>query len=459
MKIFTTLLCLAAALPVVAQTDSAKGKEAENESGSNKVVFTKVSTDPELKSIIEKDRPLDNKAIPVPHFAIHTTDNKFVMTVGGQVNPIIGVDLGNDLYEVDGAGINFVTNSIPVPTVTGKRSDFYINALNADIDFEVIGLGGTSDQITGYVKFGTNGISNGLQLKKAYISWRGFTAGRKNMLFADGQAAQPPTIDPEGPSGEVAGTAYEVSYISPFYKGLRGAIGLAVPTYYASSGRYYGKDFADGAYSDVNGRLVCDPTAFNQNVPDIPMWLEWQHSPNNRIRVSALIRNFLYRDEVTQKKRSTLGWGVMLSGNYSPVEPLIFYLQAVYGEGIGNYIQDIAGMPYSFTPSDNHVGRMRANPMMGINLGVTYNINSRWQVNAMASEARIWKVGPYAAESAEQPGNMNDYRYGFYAAGNVFYNISSYFQVGLEYLYGHRKTWNAGGASDSRIQTQFMFTF
>lgn len=450
-----------ASVPAAAQSSSSSSSassSAEDEKDA-RILFTKVSADTTLHDIIAKDRPVENKAIPVPHFAIHTPDNKFVMTIGGQINPIVGVDLGNDLYEVDGAGINFVTNCIPVPSVTGKRSDFYINALNANIDFQIVGFGGTKDQITGYIKFGTSGETNPLKLKKAYISWRGFTAGMKTTLFADGDAAQPPTIDPQGPSGEVTGTAYEVSYISPSYKGWRAALGVAVPTFYSSDGRYYGHDFRDWPYSDAYGKPICDPTAFNQTIPDIPMWVEWQHSDNNRIRVSGLLRNFLYRDEVTQKKRHALGWGVMLSGNYSPVEPLIFYLQAVYGQGIGNYIQDISGMPYSFTPTDGELGKMSGSPMMGINLGATYNISPKWQVNVMASEARIWKVGPYAAESAEQPGNMNDYRYGFYAAGNVFYNISSYFQVGLEYIYGHRKTWNVGGASDSRLQTQFMFTF
>ena len=102
---------------------------------------------------------------------------------------------------------------------------------------------------------------------------------------------------------------------------------------------------------------------------------------------------------------------------------------------------------------------MSANPMMGINLGVTYNFNSKWQVNAVASEARIWNVGPYAQENATEEGHFNDYRYGFYFAANGFYNITSYLQVGLEYLYGRRGTWNVGSGFDNRIQTQFMLTF
>ena len=59
---------------------------------------------------------------------------------------------------------------------------------------------------------------------------------------------------------------------------------------------------------------------------------------------------------------------------------------------------------------------------------------------------------------SDAPDNVNNYKYGFYAAGNVFYNISSYLQVGVEYLYGRRGTWNAGSALDNRLQMQIMFT-
>lgn len=83
----------------------------------------------------------------------------------------------------------------------------------------------------------------------------------------------------------------------------------------------------------------------------------------------------------------------------------------------------------------------------------------------MGSYARIWNVSPYAIravatdEDGEQiPGNINNFKHSVYAAANVFYNISSYLQVGLEYIYGRRTTYNAGGANDHRLQLQFKFT-
>lgn len=434
---------------------------ADNPDGETKkghsIRFSRARNDTTRHSIFESTRPKGNKDIPVPHFCIHTDDHKFALTIGGQVNPIMGIDLGTNLYEQQGAGINFVTNAIPVPAVKGQRSHFYINALNADIDFQVVGFGGSNNQISGYIKFGTNGNDNTLQMKDAYVSWRGFTAGRKTTLFKDELAAQPPTVDPQGPSGEVGSTAYELSYISPAYKGFRGAVGFATPTYYHSSGRYYGPDYKD--YDDEDGNLVANPNYYSQNIPDIPMWVEWSVSRYNRVRVSGLLRNFVYRDVVDNRKRHVFGWGLMLSGNYNPVEPLILYFQGVYGKGIGNYIQDLSGLPLSFTPSSEDIGRMTANPMMGVTLGATYNFNKRWQANAMVSEARIWNVAPYAEENSTPEGHLNDYKYGFYFAVNGFYNITSYLQVGLEYLYGRRGTWNVGSGFDNRIQTQFMLSF
>ncbi len=456
----TQLILLAsfAAFTCGSASAAEKAESGEAREKDSKVEFIKTANHPDVVEILDGKREHDPQDIPVPHFAIHTKDNAFIMSIGGQINPIIGGDFRNDLYEQDGAGINFVTNQIPVPAVSGKKSDAFINALNANVDMEIVGLGGTRDQITGYIKIGTNGINNNIHLKKAYISWRGFTAGQKNTLLKDSKACQPAGIDPQGPPGTVTGTAYEVSYISPSYKGLRGAIGIAMPSYYTSSGIYLGKDYQAWNGHEIEGQVVSDPMAHNQTVPDIPMFVEWAHSDYNRIRVSGLIRNFSYQDVLAGKRRNTIGWGVMLSGNINPVKPLILSIQAIYGKGIGAYIRDLAGLPLSFTPDNSHPGKMTPTPMAGFNFGATWNFNKKWQANVMVSQARLWSIAPYAIEAAEDPGNFNNYKCSFYTAANVFYNISSYFQVGVEYIYGTRTTWNAGSACDNRLQAQFMFT-
>ena len=117
--IFLSIALSGIVLPVCAQTTKA-GTGAEGEDTSSGIEFIKTADHKDVKDILKQDRPDEVSAIPVPHFAIRTADNKFVMTIGGQINPIIGTDFGNDLYEVDGAGIGFVTGMIPVPPVNGN---------------------------------------------------------------------------------------------------------------------------------------------------------------------------------------------------------------------------------------------------------------------------------------------------------------------------------------------------
>lgn len=440
------LLLIAGGSALSAQTPR---EENDSDFRSSMIELVKVSTDSTLKSIIEKDMAVGPKEVPTPTFAIRTPNNKFVFTIGGYVNPVIGGDFGNNLYKIDGAGISFVTSKIPAPSVPGHRSDTYINPFQGALSFEAVGFGGTPNQITGYFKIGTDGMSPGLNFLRAYLSWRGFTAGQKLTLMQDVYACQPPTIDPEGPSGCISNVAYELSYTSKSYNGFKYAIGLDYPSYYSSNGVYRGTD-----YPKYDGKMTSNTEAYEQNVPDIPMWVEYQKSPSMRVRLSGLIRNFFYKDMLSGSKKHDLGWAVMLSGNVQPVKPWTLYLQAVYGQGIGAYLQDVAGLPLSYIPDNSNPGKMKATPMMGLNIGSSLNIGKRWQWNIMASEARIWGVKDYALSNPE-----NDYKYGFYFATNVFYNITSYLQWGVEYLYGVHGTWANTNGHDNRIQTQLMFSF
>lgn len=439
-------LALAALLPVSAFSQDTVPQLTDD--GGSKIEFKR--TDAETKAILNRHRPVENKAIPAPSFALATRNNKFIMTIGGSINLILGYDIGNNLYKQPGAGISFVTSAIPVPSVKGHRSDLFINPFNSAVDLQIVGLANTKNEISAYVKLGTDGNSMSLMLLRAYMTWRNFTFGEKLTLLQDCYACQPPTIDPEGPSGCVSNVAYEISYTSPSYKGFRYAVGLDLPSYYSSNGIYRGHDFPK-----FDGTQVTNYRDAEQLIPDIPAWVEYSFSPWNRIRVSGILRNFAYKDLVANKTRHMVGWGAMLSGNLSPSNAFIFYYQLAYGQGIGNYLQDIAGKPISFIPKDDAPGRMKAAPMMGLNVGVSVNATRKLQFNAMFSESRIWDVGDYCKAL---PDGQN-YKYALYAAANCFYNITPYLQWGIEYIWGHRQTWNIGGAHDSRLQTQLQFSF
>lgn len=444
MKLF--LSSVAVLLCCTAQYTFAQDSLPDNPSGGNKLEI--IRTTPEAALILRRTRPVENRSIPVPKFVVKSANNNFMFTVGGTITPVFGYDIGNNLYKQSDAGISFVTSAIPVPATPGHKSDFYINPINGSVDLQIVGLAGTENEISGYVKVGTNGIEPSIVLQRAYVTWRNFTAGMKLTLFQDAYACQPPTIDPEGPSGCISNVAYEIGYTSRSYNGFRFAVALDMPTFYSSNGYYRGKD-----YPEEDGKMLIGSA--EQLIPDIPVWVEYSFSQWNRVRLSGILRNFAYRDLASGKTRHTAGWGAMLSGNLSPSSKLIFYYQLAYGKGIGSYLQDIAGKPISFVPKDSDPGHMSPSPMMGVNFGLSYNPTPRLQFNAMVSESRIWKVADYCNSLPES----QNYKYALYGAVNCFYNITSYLQWGIEYLWGHRQTWNAGGAHDNRIQTQIAFSF
>lgn len=156
-------LALAALLSVPAAAQDTVPQLTDD--GGSKIEFKR--TDAETRAILNRHRPIENKAIPAPSFALKTKNNKFIMTIGGSVNLIFGYDIGNSLYKQPGAGISFVTSAIPVPATKGHKSDFFINPFNSAVDMQIVGLANTKDEISAYLKLGTNGNNMSLMLLRA----------------------------------------------------------------------------------------------------------------------------------------------------------------------------------------------------------------------------------------------------------------------------------------------------
>lgn len=55
--------------------------------------------------------------------------------------------------------------------------------------------------------------------------------------------------------------------------------------------------------------------------------------------------------------------------------------------------------------------------------------------------------------------DRDKYRYGDYVAANVIYNINKFVSAGIEYDYGHRKSFDGEGLHANRIQCQLAVTF
>ncbi len=455
-----SLSALASSEPEAAENSSSEASSVpEAQESSPKVIYESsaielIYSDPEVAEFLRHARQTEANDNNLSKFVLRTKNKKFLMSIGGDLNTIVGGDIGNNLYKVDDAGINFITGDIPVPALRDHKGDFFINPIGGNLHLCIVCFAGSPDEITAFIKVGTNGIGTQIKLKRAYIKWRGFTFGQALTLASDGLACQPPTIDPQGPCGDVTGATYQVNYTTKSYNGFRAAVGIEMPSFYSSNGVYLGKDYPEYEDKQVS-------TNVDSYLPDVPLWIEYAASDRNRIRATGIFRYFSYRDLVADKRRVIEGWGVQLSGNFSFYKPLTFNFQAIYGKGIGAYIQDIAGRQISFTPSNRRPGRMNPTPMMGLVFGASYNVTPKLQFNAVGSYNRVWDVYDYAIADDPQAGiaGSNNYKSAVYVAANCFYNISSYLKAGVEYLYGRHNTWNIGGADDHRIQAQIEFSF
>lgn len=390
--------------------------------------------------IFLQNKPEGPNAVPVPRFTLQTTNDKFWLTIGGFIQPIMGMDIGNTL---DGCMYFSPSNISNVPAVKGQKADFFINPLNSSVDFQVIGFPHTCNQLVGYVKFdftaGTNDKYAGLS--SAYIKYRGFLAGYNYSLFTDVRSL-PATISWSGVTGNNWSKAYQVSYNSPSFSGFGFGVSVAQPSFHEGSLKYEGKDYPDFDGDEVIGKAT-------QPIPDIPFYLQYQWKKAGHIRLSGLVRNFNYVDKVKDRVRNTTGLGVQLSTSLKLADPLTFYGQCIYGKGIANYISGMQYLPVSYLPSDSEPGKIKATEMMGWLAALKCYVTPDIYLNAAFGQSRIFGVNDKY---------WDKYHYGLDSRFSIFYNITPYIRTAVEYLWAKQVQFDHQSASVNRIQAMVMFS-
>ncbi|MEG1521478.1 MAG: hypothetical protein RR303_01230 [Bacteroidales bacterium] len=411
---------------------------AENSAANKKKNpgFQIVHTDKKTGQLFQATRPASSNSGEVAQYTLKEKEERFMMQLVGYIKPIMGWDIGNVLD-----GINFIPGDIPVPATKGNKADYFANPMHSAIGVHILALPKTKHQVTGYIQGMFNGPKSAFQIHHVYIGYRGFLLGRTTTLFCDDHSKLT-TIDPQGPNGAVDTHSYQVSYTKEFKCGIQLGVSLELPTFDKYPGEYYGKD-----YPQLDGTLYYGDAS--QPIPDIPLYIQYQGKGMNRIRLSGIMRNFFYRDQKEDATHHLSGWGVQLSGNIQPVNPLVFYYQCTYGKGIANYIQDLNGRPLSYIPENTRPGKMIATPMMGWLAGASYRFTNKLTMGAVYSQARIWDSGTYYPE----------YRQGQYIAANLFYSIRKYLTFGVEYLWGDHQEYGDKSARLNRIQTMMKLSF
>lgn len=362
-----------------------------------------------------------------PRFLLVDRKGQIVFGIGGQLYATASYDFNGS---VDGNG--FTTYDIPTPNNSADRQRFGGDLSHSSLFARLVGK---SDKLGVYqVYFQANFTGNnggyGFTLKQAYATLRNFTVGLTNSTFVDG-ATQAPTVDPEGPSGQVAGKNILFRYATPSWHGVKAAASVEIPS--------------------TTFTLSSSTERIANRVPDIPVYVQYSWASGQHVRASAIFRDMAFRNLTTNENRLQTGWGLQLStiANLDSYGVLQFFGHIAYGKGIGTYINDLGGSGYDLVPGDKP-GTLTAPKMMGWTAGLYINVTPKLFFTGAFSRAQTYGLSHLGGDT---------YRYGQYVDANCFYNVDPNFRVGAEYLHGWRKNYDNVTGSANRLNVLVQYSF
>ena len=148
-----------------------------------------------------------------------------------------------------------------------------------------------------------------------------------------------------------------------------------------------------------------------------------------------------------------VGWGFNLSSNIKTGERGTLRLQALYGEGVENYMNDatvdVGVVANPGDPTQPFVGETL--PVLGLVAFYDLNWNSKW------SSSLGWSM--IDIENVE--GQTDDaFATGHYALANLLHYPAKNVMVGLEGQYGRRENFNDNWeVDDFRVQFSAKYNF
>lgn len=383
-----------------------------------------------IYNILVENAPQNPNIKDVPRFTLVGKDSKFYLGMGANVKMVGDFDWGSPITNPN----IFAPKDIPMSTEDGNRGQTTFSVGQSNIYWNFVALPGSKNQVGLFfdIIFLGDSPKPVIQIHHLYLKYRGFTAGYIVSTFTD-LKAEPISIDFGGPNAVCLVRHPNIYYTYKFGKDKMWTAQL-------------GLDVPDMASFDNWGRTK----KINQRMPDIPLFLQRSWAGGNGwLRFSAIFRDLQYRDlEAKLNKgdnKGVFGWGIKLSGKTPIAGGLSANYQAVYGKGISSYIQDLSGEYEDLVLAKNSNNKLSAVPVWGAYGSLEYAFGKCGLINFTYSQVRAY------ANHTGMTGIGDLYKYGQYVTSNLIFNVSSFAQVGAEYLWGRRMNYNGVQAHDNRI--------
>ncbi|HQN95729.1 MAG TPA: DcaP family trimeric outer membrane transporter [Thermoanaerobaculales bacterium] len=166
----------------------------------------------------------------------------------------------------------------------------------------------------------------------------------------------------------------------------------------------------------------------------------WGH-----VQATGMARGIAF-DAPSRGGQSELGWGLNLSGAVNLPGGDRLQYQAVYGEGMAKYVNDLAGQDLDAALDIN--GQLEPIPVFAPYIGYTHQWAERWRT-----------TGTYGYVSADTPPSLGPLalKSTQYFSLNLIWQFSSPGRVGLELLRGTKET--ANGAEGEANRAAFVVKY
>jgi hypothetical protein len=303
--------------------------------------------------------------------------------------------------------------------------------LFTQFEFELFGTGVDAGQTT-------------IRLRHAYAELGHFGVGQYWSPFMDIDVF-PNTVEYWGPPGMAFFRNVQIRYM-PIQGDTRLTIALERP----------GASADQGVYSEIS-RLANVKSRFP--FPDLSA--EYRYGGKfGYVELAGILRYIEWKDQNVGDPDYTydvsdqvIGWGLNLSSNLKFTKSLTGRFQALYGEGIQNYMNDAPadiGIKNNFSDSKQ--------PILGVPLpvmGIVAFLDQQWNDKFSSS------LG-YSQVDIENSDGQDSaaFNKGHYVIGNLMYYPTANAMMGIELQYGTRENYLDGWDTDIfKIQFSFKYNF
>jgi hypothetical protein len=301
-----------------------------------------------------------------------------------------------------------------VPTDLGE--------LRTTFEFEMFGTGVDAGQTT-------------IRLRHAYGELGAFGAGQTWSPFMDIDVF-PNTLEYWGPSGMVFYRNVQVRWM-PIQGETRATVALERPGASADQGDYAGRV----ELADVRARFplpdlsaeyrVARPWGYVEGA-GILRWIEWDDLGTDAVDLEG----------------DAVGWGLNLSSNLKLGAANVVRLQAVYGEGVQNYMNDA---PADVAVDDAASPEGVAIPVLGVVAFLDHTWNEKFTSSVGYSMVNIDNTEGQSASA---------FKTGHYALANVLYIPVPKVMMGVEGGWIRRENFEDDWETDNfHIQASFRYSF